>query len=106
MPTRSSAREQRSPGPSNVPPLENTLTTTAIGELPLVPSNLLPHRQRMSAINNYHVGLETLGYAGGPVTGVRRALQPVFTVSTSSTAAVRGRDRRIPVTVPVATVRA
>src|ERR1700750_611940 len=49
----------------------NTLTTTGVAELPLVPKNPLPYRQRMWAIKNYHVGLETLRDAGGPVTRVR-----------------------------------
>jgi cytochrome P450 len=64
----------------------NTLTPIGVADLPLVPMNPLSYRQRMWALKNYHVGLETLRDAGGPVTRVRLAprwLLPEIVVATS-----------------------
>jgi cytochrome P450 len=44
--------------------------TTAVAELPLVPANPLPLRQRATAARQYHDGQVALREAGGPVTRV------------------------------------
>lgn len=66
--------------------MAETIDDDALNELPPVPKNPLPYRQRLRAIRAYHTGLETLRDAGGPVTQLTLApkwLMPPVVVATS-----------------------
>lgn len=57
-----------------------------VAELPLVPRNPLPYRQRRDALRNFHTGTDILRDAGGPVTRFSlgpRWLMPPIVVATS-----------------------
>ena len=62
------------------------LENTDVGALPPVPKNPLPYRQRLKALRVFHIGMETLRDAGGPVTRFSlgpRWLMPPIVVATS-----------------------
>lgn len=69
--------------------------TVAVGELPLVPANPLPLRQRATAARQYHDGQVMLREAGGPVTRVELgpgAPAIVFVMSPSGARDVLSRN--------------
>ena len=54
------------------------ISAIPIGSLPLPPKNPLPYRQRARAVRSFHIGMEQLRDAGGPVT--RFSLGPKWLV--------------------------
>jgi cytochrome P450 len=59
---------------------------SAVAELPLAPKNPLSYRQRRRAAKSFHIGMETLRDAGGPVTRFTlgpRPLAPPLVLATS-----------------------
>jgi cytochrome P450 len=57
-----------------------------LAELPLAPKNPLPYRQRRRAAKSFHIGMDTLRDAGGPVTRFTlgpRWLTPSLVLATS-----------------------
>jgi cytochrome P450 len=57
-----------------------------LAELPLAPKNPLPYRQRRRAAKSFHIGMDTLRDAGGPVTRFTlgpRWLTPPLVLATS-----------------------
>ena len=60
--------------------------TRDVSSLPLAPKNPLPYRQRLAAVRSFHIGMDKLRDAGGPVTRVSlgpRWLIPPIVVATS-----------------------
>jgi cytochrome P450 len=84
-----------------------TLASSSVAALPLVPKNPLPYRQRVQAVRSFHTGPEKLRDAGGPVTrftvGPRWLVPPI--VLATSPRAIRDilavNDENVDKTSPV-----